>query len=99
MGNTLDEFIAKYQADDNEWWYLSRGEMQNHFDELLEQYQKLQASVSETVDKLIEERNAARALVGALETACIEARRWIEHNDDASDNDSGRVLQLIRDAL
>lgn len=50
-------------------------------------------------DHLAGERDAALARLGALETACIEARRWIEHNDDLSDNDAERVLKLIRDAL
>ena len=50
-------------------------------------------------DHLAAERDAALSRLGALETACLEARYWIEHNDDLSDNDAGRVLKLIRDAL
>ena len=50
-------------------------------------------------DQLARERDAALSRLGALETACIEARRWIEHNDDASSNGADRVLKLIRVAL
>ena len=31
------EFLAKYQENDNEWWKLSSGDMQNLFEEAVEQ--------------------------------------------------------------
>lgn len=33
----LDEFLPKYKANDNEWWYLETGDMQNLFEEAVDQ--------------------------------------------------------------
>ncbi len=34
----LDDFIKRYADDDNEWWRLSSGEMQNLFEEAYGRY-------------------------------------------------------------
>lgn len=65
----------------------------------MDSYTSILKRANEGLDRIIDERDAALSRLGALETACIEARRWIEHNDDLSDNDAERVLKLIRNAL
>ena len=37
----LLEFIKKYRSDDNEWWRLASGDMQNLFEEAIERLDKL----------------------------------------------------------
>ena len=39
---TLDEFIKKYEINDNEFWILSSGEHQNLLDEAIEKIEKLE---------------------------------------------------------
>lgn len=43
---SLDEFLAAYDADDNEWWYLGSGHHQNLFDEAVERMRIAEARMT-----------------------------------------------------
>lgn len=38
---SLDEFLAEFEQDDNVWWRLPCGDHLNLFEELLERYETL----------------------------------------------------------
>lgn len=42
----LDEFLAKYRADDNVWWALDSGDHMNLFDEALDRLEAAEAAVA-----------------------------------------------------
>lgn len=42
----LDEFLAAYDANDNEWWYLEGGDHLNLFDEALDRMRAAEAAVA-----------------------------------------------------
>ena len=47
----LDEFLAGYDENDNAWWTLEPGEMQNLFEQAVERWRsELAASAEERVD-------------------------------------------------
>ena len=56
-------------------------------------------TTNEGLDRIIAERDTARAQVVQLRQACIEARQWILHNDDLENDSADWPLHLIREAL
>ena len=51
----LDEFLARYDEDDNEWWLLASGHHLNLFDEAEAAYERMRAEN----ERLREENEAA----------------------------------------
>lgn len=49
----MDEFLVKYRKDDNEWWRLESGDMQNLFEEAVDRAEAAEAEV-ERLRELIE---------------------------------------------
>jgi hypothetical protein len=45
----LLKFLPQYKADDNEWWRLSSGDMQNLFDEAVDEIERLTDELERTV--------------------------------------------------
>jgi hypothetical protein len=37
----MAEFLARYRKDDNAWWHLETGDMQNLFDEAVEVLERI----------------------------------------------------------
>ena len=68
----MDEFLVKYRKDDNEWWRLDSGDMQNLFEEAVE---RLEAAERENetlqghVDHYLERAVAAERRVERYEKA------------------------------
>lgn len=56
-------------------------------------------TANEGLDRIIDERDTAKAQVALLREACIEARRWILHNDDLENDSADWPLHLIKEAL
>lgn len=56
-------------------------------------------TANEGLDRIIDERDTAKAQVALLREACIEARRWILHNDDLENDSADWPLHCIKNAL
>ena len=78
-------FYEKYQQNDNEWWKLSEGEMQNLYDDAM----GLLFGWEKTTNEQIARAEAAEAEVArlreALELAEAEVERLLSELSDAVD--------------
>lgn len=67
MTVSLAEFLIRYQRDDNEWWRLATGDMQNLFEEACDRHDRLVTAFLHTKNLHHEAIESARRIVARAE--------------------------------
>jgi len=105
-GPTLDEFLAAYEADDNEWWRVSCGQHQNWFEEAVDRWRAAHAD-NEGIDQMIdsyredvETRDGIiRRLLKVRWTLSYDRKKWMApfglRRDEATTDAERTVLDLL----
>ena len=78
-------FYEKYQQNDNEWWKLSEGEMQNLYDDAMGLLFRWEKTTNEQIARAEAAEAEVARLREALELAEAEVERLLSELSDAVD--------------
>jgi len=74
----LDEFLPRYDADDNVWWAMDSGHHMNLFDEAVDRMQAAEARLAALTDAPGDLRQVAASVARDGNVDRVMAERWIE---------------------